>query len=94
MTDYDATQQAATLATAKRLGSHWTQAELDKLARLSGAQTDAVTAVELGRTLYGVRGARQNLAERTERAVNDRRYRKGGTALDDRGFTSLEDMGF
>lgn len=94
MTSYDANAQAVTLPTATRLGSHWTQEELDKLRSLSEKQTDVVTAAQLHRTLFAVRSARGTLEEKLERAVNDRRYRKGGTVYDEVGYTSFEEMGF
>lgn len=87
---YDAKAQATTLSTATRRGSHWTQRELDDLARMRAeGQTAQRAAAVLKRSLYGVRAIR-NTEERRERATARQR-----TVLPyDRGFTTLEEMGF
>jgi len=88
---YDAEAQAISLPSATRLRTHWTQAELDSLQALKAAGVpDRVAATELHRSLYGVRYAKQNPLERANHAPAQPRQR----GAFDRGFTSLEEMGF
>lgn len=80
--------QAETLATATRKGTHWTQTELDKVKEDRSIKD---LAKELNRTWYAVATARKVAQERTERA--QAATRKVELPYD-RGFTTLEDMGF
>jgi hypothetical protein len=81
--------QSRTIETATRTGTHWTQTELDK------ARADAPLeeiARQLGRTLYAVTAAR---TVRTERAVKAAPATSTQGRLPyDRGFHTLEEMGF
>jgi len=81
--------QSRTIETATRTGTHWTQAELDK-ARADRPLEDI--ARELHRTLYAVTAARTVRTERTAKATPA--TNTTGRLPYDRGFTSLEDMGF
>jgi hypothetical protein len=89
---HDQLVQALTLEGATRLGAHWTQRELDRLAQgRAASRTARELATDLNRSLYGVRNAlRVPPQERREKALAARR-----TVLPyDRGFTTLEEMGF
>lgn len=80
--------QTVSLPTATRNGTHWTETELDKI------KTDrsiAELAAELNRTWYAVASARRVTSERAERASTV--ARKAELPYD-RGFTTLEAMGF
>lgn len=87
----DTRSQARTLETATRIHTHWTQRDLDVLkdCRSKGVP-DRVTAEALRRSLYGVRSAVKVLSERREKAPA---FRKPELPFD-RGFTTLEEMGF
>lgn len=92
MTTTNAYQQAAqarTLDTATRTGTHWTQAELDKVSGRPG--TLEQVALELGRTLYSATYAAQRATEGNERTVT-RPTRRELPA--DRGWTTCDDMGY
>jgi hypothetical protein len=87
----DIRTQAATLESARKRGHHYTQADLDLLKELRDKHVPArIMAVTLNRTLYGVRGALKVTDERRERKVATRRPELPY----DRGFTTLEEMGF
>lgn len=80
--------QAETLATATRKGTHWTQTELDKVKEDRSIKD---LAKELNRTWYAVATARKVDQERGERALVT--ARKAELPYD-RGYTTLEAMGF
>lgn len=80
--------QAETLATASRKGTHWTQSELDKVKEDRSIKD---LAKELNRTWYAVATARKVAQERTERAQAITRKVE---LPYDRGYTTLEAMGF
>jgi hypothetical protein len=82
--------QSATLATATRTGTHWTQTELDAVREAT--EPLVKVAQRLNRTLYAVTAARKVSEERAERAA-DRTNRRPELPFD-RGFYTLEDMGF
>jgi hypothetical protein len=82
--------QSATLATATRTGTHWTQTELDAVREAT--EPLVKVAQRLNRTLYAVTAARKVSEERAERAA-DRTARRPELPFD-RGFYTLEDMGF
>lgn len=79
-------QQAATLATATRTGTHWTQSELDRVR--TAAVPSVQLAKQLGRTLYSIYSARRVKLELAERAP----VRKTRELPYDRGFTSVEHL--
>lgn len=80
--------QAETLATASRKGTHWTQTELDMVKEDRSIKD---LAKELNRTWYAVATARKVAQERGERVqVTTRKVELPY----DRGFTTLEAMGF
>lgn len=94
MNHSDARAQANTLPTAVRLGTHWTQADLDKLRALLGeGKVDREVAVSLQRSLYAVRAAKRILTERREHAPKTPTASRAVLPYD-LGFTSLEAMGF
>jgi hypothetical protein len=59
--------QSATLATATRTGTHWTQSELDAVREAT--EPLVKVAQRLNRTLYAVTAARKVSEERAERAA-------------------------
>jgi hypothetical protein len=77
-------QQAATLETATRQGTHWTQAELDQVRNATEPLVEV--AQTIGRSLYAVWTARSVVTERAERAVAVERK----PLAFDRGFTDIE----
>ena len=88
----DIAAQNITLAQATRIHSHWTQSELNRLQalRAAGARHRDV-ALQLHRSLYGVRSAARVTAERRTRQVFTRTVpmpasRFVGTTLADMGF--------
>jgi hypothetical protein len=86
----DAAAQAATLPTATRTGTTWTQRELDQLAAARLVQPAKVTAKQLHRTLYSVRSQVRKVEAGATRTPRPTR-----TVLPyDLGYTSLEAMGF
>lgn len=78
------TQQAATLESATRQGTHWTQGELNTVRNATEPLVDVAKA--MGRTLYSVWSARTVRTERAERAVATQRP----ALAYDRGFTDIE----
>lgn len=89
-----ATQIAAqnrTLEQATRNGDHWTQADLDFIRDRTSSMTDEQLALVLGRTLYAVQSVQHTpMAERAERYLAPTRP----VTAWDRGYTSLEAMGW
>lgn len=89
MTHYDAAAQAATLPTATRNGTHWTQKELDELHVLRQLDVRGQEiAVALHRSLYAVRAASRVTVEKAVKAAPTNQR-----ALPfDRGFTDIESL--
>jgi hypothetical protein len=89
----EARAQADTLPTATRLHSHWTQKELDQLRQLRATGCgDKAVALALHRSLYSVRAAAGVTVEKLVRAT-PAAARHTDPAWE-RGWTTLEDMGF
>lgn len=86
--------QAASLDTAHRSGQHWTTAELEAVHAADHAL--AALAAELGRTYYATLTARRHGPEAatTHQAVNGLRPVTRPRVAADRGWTSLEAMGW
>lgn len=78
--------QAATLATATRKGTHWTEAELEAIRTTTAPLAEV--AKQFGRTLYAVTSARSVTHERTERSVAT--HTTHAPLPYDRGFTADE----
>lgn len=92
MADYDVRYQAASLPTATKRGERYTLTHLNVIKDCADKRVPArILAESLHRSLYGIRAAIRTVDARLETAPA---YRTRAELPYDRGFTTLEEMGF
>lgn len=89
---HDARTQAASLPTATKLGERYTLRDLNVIKDCKDRGVPArILAESLHRSLYGIRSVTRSVDARLETAPA---YRTHAELPFDRGFTTLEAMGF
>lgn len=96
MTDYAPRREANDLsrATAEHHTEIWEQFEVDLLEECWGEELLEEIAETLGRTIEACRQKHYDLANAKQRTARTKRQKSGHNSQWDKGWTSLEDMGF
>lgn len=96
MTNYAPRREAneQSLTTAEHHREIWEQHEIELLEECFGEETIEEIAETLGRTIEACRQKHYSLEEAAKQAGRTKRQKSSHNSQWDKGWTSLEDMGF